>query len=1020
MKKIIRILMVGVLSIGATVFGIACNNEKSSSESSSSESSFEEIVVDTSMPQVTVLPSDKKGVEAGTIYDFSADRASVAATDDVSESVEVRVVDIARKDGRSVYSASFIDKYQFTQAGDYVVTLAISDLSENKAYATYSIEVVDTKAPILVGESAYEVVFDENYDIVLPTISIEEYSTYTVQYRMTDALGRAWEVQEGGVVKNPLATTYEVEYLAEDSFGFSQSFVTSVTVSNAAPQIIIENEMGAVWVTEKVSLPKPKTERLSNVSTNVYLVSGSTMTKITNPSAYTFTQSGEYTFRYEVEGTWYEGGDFYKTGAEIKTVSKDIVVEVEDLGVVDFETHNGSTLPVYTSIDGGAVGVSVKVVESEEFGDGHSLRIEMLGIGYGRGVALGKNVPLPEKYDAIRLFVQGGGSEANMEISGGFIADENGTRSYFETLTTEKATEGTYYILSLSDTTLTNVREIYISNSYGAGGAYKDEFGIMRQPGETRDFYIDNVSFVVKPTLIVDAVALEEKLLFAEDSITLPKEEIVGGEQYEAADVRIAYSLNGGEAITLDGYSLDNLTTGTYVFTYSANVGGAKLLESFTLTVYPKVPSIIYKNELGLLRAGQSVNIPTATAVWMDNDTVVTTQYRHEADNANEWTVGTSISTLEEGEYIVQYTAIYNGTEYVEEFTFQVLSAVVDRHTFTSVNGEIDGSGVAKGDTGYTVSFADDVLKFTGWWGGIMFDEPLSLNGANVFVIKVKGAASIANPAFRYYDQNNKEYTTELVISYPTITTEYQEYSIILDSSITEIKGFWILGRQTETYVDEVYLAIRPVITYVNTLSDLKAGNNIALPEATTLNMEGATVTTQYKLSTETEWTTGTTIENAVEGEYVVRYTASYKGVTYVEEFTIEVVGPTMTDIIGGTSVEIWATQGTVTLTEEGLAFEYSEEWWVKTRFDAIDLPTGTTKIVIVLKASTAIDSLLFQVLDSTGYIAYTANMAPAQKLGTEFVSVELDISSLGLTAISGLEICACGQVVTVQSVTFA
>ncbi len=509
MKKLIRTLLFGVISLTAAVLGAACKGDGETSSNSSSldgssinSSSTEQEVVDTVAPQITSLPTNKQGIEAGTVYDFSADRKEVVANDELSDTVEVRVVDIAKKGGKSVHSAAFIDKYQFTQAGEYSVTLSISDISENKTYATYGIEVVDTKAPVLVGESAYNVFFDENYHITLPTISIEEYSSYTVAYKMTDILGRDWTVEENGLVKNPMATTYDVEYTATDAFGHSQSFTTSVTVVNAAPEIKIENTLGSVWATEKVSLPMPQTQRLSSVSTEVYLVSGNGETRVSNPTAYTFTASGDYTFRYKVTGTWYEGGDFYKTGKEEIPLEQDIVVEVEDLGVIDFEKHNGKTLSVSTSHDGGAVGVSSKVVESEQFGDGYSLRIEMLSIGFGRGISFGKNIPLPKKYDAIRLFVQGGGSEQKMEIKGGFIFyyDQNGGehRSEFEVLSTEKATEGTYYILSLSETSFEYVSGIYIANSYGAGSAYKDEFGIMRQPGETRDFYIDNIIKIKK------------------------------------------------------------------------------------------------------------------------------------------------------------------------------------------------------------------------------------------------------------------------------------------------------------------------------------------------------------------------------------------------------------------------------------------------------------------------------------------------------------------------------------------
>lgn len=130
-----------------------------------------------------------------------------------------------------------------------------------------------------------------------------------------------------------------------------------------------------------------------------------------------------------------------------------------------------------------------------------------------------------------------------------WIADERGNRVNMETLYTETATDGAYYTLSLTNSSLTNVKTIYLANSYGAGETYKDENGSIWEVGETRDFYIDNISFVVKPTLFVDE-SVFDTFRYEGDTLSLPKEQI--GNYTEQYACTLSYTLNGGETVVLD------------------------------------------------------------------------------------------------------------------------------------------------------------------------------------------------------------------------------------------------------------------------------------------------------------------------------------------------------------------------------------------------------------------------------------------------------------------------------------
>lgn len=50
------------------------------------------------------------------------------------------------------------------------------------------------------------------------------------------------------------------------------------------------------------------------------------------------------------------------------------------------------------------------------------------------------------------------------------------------------------------------------------------------------------------------------------------------------------------------------------------NAGGARLEKKISCAVFEKTPSIVYKKEIGVLRAGNSFEIPAAQAVFVRNE----------------------------------------------------------------------------------------------------------------------------------------------------------------------------------------------------------------------------------------------------------------------------------------------------------------------------------------------------------------------------------------------------------------
>lgn len=1001
-KGLLFIATCMLLSIGVFT---ACKEEgNGSSSSSDSENSSVSTSVDTVAPIIGNAPADKTGenaLEAGTIYDFSADRDTVQTTDD-SGKVEVRVVDIAAENGRSVYSASYISSYQFTKVGKYVVTLAVSDLSENVAYARYKIEVVDTKAPILVGENNYRAELDDAYNVYLPKIDIEEYSTYSVSYQLKTQDGSVVPVNIDGLVIAPKIGNYTLVYTVTDEYEHSSSFETAIEIYNPAPSVIINNEIGNIWTSEAVSLPEPSVQRLSDYSVDVYLLQDAAETYIEDTSSYVFTQGGKYTVRYKVNGTYYLGGEMHKEdGSEAQEVVQDVLIEVENLGEIDFEIHNGKKLTVSSTRADGVV----KLVDSEDFGDGSSLKFDWLRIGDGRGVIFEKAIPLPENYDAIRMYIQAGGSKPIIKWADSWIADDKGNRVSMETLYTEEAIDGAYYTLSLASNSLKNVKTIYIANSYGAGETYKDENGSIWEVGETRDFYLDNISFVIKPTLFIDEAVFEE-FRYEGDSLALPIEQVANyADNYE---FMLSYVLNGGEKVAMDGYVIDSLEAGTYEFFYNVNAGGAKLEKKISYTVFERVPSIVYRNEIGLLRAGTMFTIPTAQAVFVADGTVVTTQYKHDTDA--DFTVGSTIMQLKAGEYTVKYSA--DGCTDVS-YTFTVLEENVYKHTFNAVNSGIDGDGTAVGNSDYSATIENGIATLNGWWSGVKFEEALTLDGATALVIRVKGAATCSGVHFRYYGENNAIHTTEdysndMGFTAVTITTEYTDFIIPLRSGVTTVYGFEILNRRTELYVDEICLWKAPVWSVDSSVFEgfLYIGEELRLPTATVDYQGEYETSVSYSVDGgESILAVDNTIPTLVDGKYTIVYTLLVDGIALTEKFTFAPIEKVPFILVDTTPIQ--AQEGDIvtlpvaqSVNMDGLAvitkycFE-NGEWIEGTSIDNVQIGVYTVVYTAIYDGETYTETLTVTVVEKPTFKVNGNEVGVTATQGT--ATVESD-GSLKLT----------------------
>ncbi len=140
------------------------------------------VVRDTVAPTITQAITQPISVELGSYNGFEQVMAGILVDDNDSKTIEqITKKAVAITHGTTIQeNVEGYDKYLFTDVGEYTVKVAVSDVSGNVAYTEYKLNVTDTTAPILQGKTLYYAWRDESGKVALPTIKVNELSTYSL------------------------------------------------------------------------------------------------------------------------------------------------------------------------------------------------------------------------------------------------------------------------------------------------------------------------------------------------------------------------------------------------------------------------------------------------------------------------------------------------------------------------------------------------------------------------------------------------------------------------------------------------------------------------------------------------------------------------------------------------------------------------------------------------------------------------------------------------------------------------
>ena len=188
------------------------------------------IVRDTVAPTITQAITQPISVELGSYNGFEQVMASILVDDNDSKTVEqITKKAVAITDGTTVHeNLEGFDKYLFTDVGEYTVKVAVSDVSGNVAYTEYKLNVTDTTAPILQGKTLYYAWQDESGKVVLPTIKVNELSTYSLNVT-AEKNGESLTISDNktlAAVGDEIALTYT----AIDEYQNNAEFKTTLKV----------------------------------------------------------------------------------------------------------------------------------------------------------------------------------------------------------------------------------------------------------------------------------------------------------------------------------------------------------------------------------------------------------------------------------------------------------------------------------------------------------------------------------------------------------------------------------------------------------------------------------------------------------------------------------------------------------------------------------------------------------------------------------------------------------------------
>lgn len=172
-------------------------------------------VVDTEAPVVVNKPSTSKQIELGMYTEFNTDLEQIIVTDNYLEMLDFvtkKVVSISGN-GKVEEKAVGYEKYFFDRVGEYNVKVELKDLAGNVSYVEYTLEVVDTVAPVI---NAYELNYAWLVDgkVEIPKVKATDLSSITES--VTAKLnGSPLEIENGKVFAS-VGDVIEVVYTAKD------------------------------------------------------------------------------------------------------------------------------------------------------------------------------------------------------------------------------------------------------------------------------------------------------------------------------------------------------------------------------------------------------------------------------------------------------------------------------------------------------------------------------------------------------------------------------------------------------------------------------------------------------------------------------------------------------------------------------------------------------------------------------------------------------------------------------------
>ena len=219
-----------------------------------------------------------------------------------------------------------------TSVGTYTVTYTATDLDNNTATATRTVNVVDTTAPVitLTGDAA---------------VTVELGGTYTDAGATASDISGDIVVTTTGTVDTDTLGTYTITYTASDASGNEATPVTrTVTVSDTTAPVFTssstfivdegETDVGTVTATDLQAV----TFTISG--TDLAITADGVLTFV-SPADYEAQSNNPVTLPYD--GSTYDiTATVTATDASSNTATQEITVSIRDVGGIDDNTETGT------------------------------------------------------------------------------------------------------------------------------------------------------------------------------------------------------------------------------------------------------------------------------------------------------------------------------------------------------------------------------------------------------------------------------------------------------------------------------------------------------------------------------------------------------------------------------------------------------------------------------------------------------------------------------------------------------